>query len=720
MAGSLHSVFPAIRFKKAIIVLLSHRFRRIASKLCHIELTGLLSHRGAGFIKLEFDPAIEVGGLHCIGEPGTAIANEFSFVCCHHCMHFMAFKQMPIAHPAYFHEIEFHGQSFHMVQNRSARRTAKEPARIRSVPASSVVAAIIAANPTIGQPLVPDHNDAAERIAIIGAGATGTYCLHALISERTAAELTVFESSAFPGPGLAYSPELNDIHALSNIAGFEIPPLLETLNQWVERRSRQQLEQWGIAETASDDRAFFPRAVLGEWLSDQFNQLCCDIDKSVTVHACAEVLDVIALPDSCRVEWRGWDGVTALDEFDRVIIASGYGAIGTDGNNAEQSTGKSASLAANDDASERYGVLGSSLSGIDAVVAIAMARGTFEQQTDGLRYVTSKPWRAVLMSRNGLLPEADFWFPHPLPELEGFSAETAAACIDGTDGDLDRVFAQFAAVLSRDAPDWSARIGLDDATADDFAERYFAIRQSSDAWMHARQNLGDVKDWSQTQDTPAWRIVILKAHEVFATVIASLTPRDLARLHRGLKRVFTDNYAAVPHLSIERLLALHDAGKVDVVALGSDYDIRPERSAWLVQSPGRSARFDELIDARGPQAAALTRFPFPTLRLQLCASAMEEGQDLRHGINPASDLTSSVQDPSLRKVHLCALPFLLRNRPFVQGLVECAAMARSVSRAINEAPASDGTDYTSPEHLIELLNKPSVILSTGEVLPLAG
>lgn len=139
-----------------------------------------------------------------------------------------------------------------------------------------------------------------------------------------------------------------------------------------------------------------------------------------------------------------------------------------------------------------------------------------------------------------------------------------------------------------------------------------------------------------------------------------------------------------------------------------------------VRSPARSERFDELIDARGPQAAALTRFPFPTLRLQLCASALEESQDWGNGLNPAADLTVSDQDPSLRHVHLCALPFLLRNRPFVQGLVECAAMARCVSQAIRDASLSKGADYSSPKHLIEMIDRPSVILATGEVLPLAG
>ncbi|WP_144908004.1 FAD/NAD(P)-binding protein [Novosphingobium taihuense] len=596
-----------------------------------------------------------------------------------------------------------------------------EPAMKRGVPHYSDGAAINAAIPTIGHLLpVLDMNRPAERIAIIGAGATGTYCLHSLITEGIAEEVTVFESSGLTGPGLAYSPELNDMHALSNIAGFEIPPLLETVNAWASRQPRQRLEQWGIADRAGDDRAFFPRAVLGAWLADQFLQLSADGSTTVIVHRCAEVVDMIAMPNSCRVEWRGSDGVIVVDEFDRVIVASGYGAIGTEDNRAERSTGKSASLAASDGTSERFGVLGSSLSGIDAVVAIAMARGSFERGAGALRYIPANPWSAMLMSRNGILPEADFWFPHPLPDLEGFTPESASACLTGAEGDLDRLFAQFVAVLIREAPDWSAEIGLGHATADDFAERYFARRRSSDAWAYARNNLAAVRDWSESHDTPSWRIVILKAHEIFASVIGSLPPQDLARLHRGLKRVFTDNYAAVPHLSIERVLALHDAGVLDVIALGNEYEIRPIRNAWLVRSPARSERFDELIDARGPQAAALTRFPFPTLRLQLCASALEESQDWGNGLNPAADLTVSDQDPSLRHIHLCALPFLLRNRPFVQGLVECAAMARCVSQAIRDSSLSEGADYSSPEHLIELIDRPSVILATGEVLPLAG
>ncbi len=570
--------------------------------------------------------------------------------------------------------------------------------------------------------LIPEPEQARlrERVAIIGAGATGTYCLHALVATGAAAEIVVFEASDTPGPGLAYSPALNETHALANIAGFEIPPLIETLNAWAIRQTTERLAEWGLADSAGDDRAFFPRAVLGEWLAEQFRLICAAAEVPVHVHSQVEVTDIVTLPDTCRVQWRDRDGAARQDEFDRVVVASGYGAISGEDAEAAESTGKSAATAAENGKAAQFGVLGSSLSGIDAAVSIAVARGSFIEDAAGLRYLVERPFRCVLMSRNGLLPEADFWFPHPLPELGGFTGEFAAECVQGEDGDLDHLFARFAQVLQERAPDWAAEIGLSHATADDFAERYFARRRSADVWAHASQNLENVKAWSQNHQTPAWRIIILKAHEIFATVIAALSPGDLARLHRGLKRVFTDNYAAVPHLSIERLLALHEAGVLDVVALGNEYEITPGRATWLVKSQEWSQRFDELVDARGPQAAALTRFPFPTLRLQLCASALEDDLDWNDGVNPASDLTVSEQDSSLKRVHLCALPYLLRNRPFVQGLVECAGMARAVADAIVQSHFAPAEASTSAEDLIELLDRPAVILATGEVLPLAG
>lgn len=560
-----------------------------------------------------------------------------------------------------------------------------------------------------------------ERIAIIGAGATGTYTLEALTRAGVAREIVVFESSDVCGPGLAYSAQLNDPHALSNIGGIEIPPVVEPLNAWAVRQPRSRLEAWGIGDDAGDERAFFPRVVLGAWLADQFARIADRSPIPVSVHRHADVYDVVALPHGCRVDWRDSGGSVFQDDFDRVIVASGYGPIIPEGTIGAQRTGKAAGGAAQDTASPHIGVLGSSLSGIDAVVAIAMKRGEFVERDGRLVYLPATPWRATLFSRHGLLPEADFWFPHPLPELPHLTPESVAASVRGEDGDLDRLFVLFARALEAADPDWAKGIGLAHATADDFAERYFAGRRASGPWAHARANLADVKAWHRNHRTPSWRIAILKAHEVFSEVIPALSPADLARLHRGLKRVFTDNYAAVPHLSIERMLALHEAGVADLVALGDDYDIAPGPGpGWRVRSPNWTGRVADLIDARGPQAAALNHFPFPTLRLQLCAAALAEGEDWKSGLNPAEDLTcGSDGDVALKRVHLCALPFLLRNRPFVQGLVECAAMARAVAESIGAEQSESGPSI-STEDLLEMLGQPSISLADGAVLPIAG
>lgn len=539
--------------------------------------------------------------------------------------------------------------------------------------------------------------------------------------QSLAREIVVFENGNVAGPGRAYTEHLNEIHALSNIAGIEIPPLLENLNQWALRQPRERLEGWGIADSAGDERAFFPRVVLGAWLADQFAAIVSQSRIPISLHLRAQVIDIVAMSDECRITWRRDDGELIEGMFDRVIVASGYGPLAADETGAAQRTGMAAADVARGAAAKRFGVLGSSLSAIDVVVAIAMARGTFIQGDDALAYIPDVSWQATMLSRSGLLPEADFWFPHPLPDLDGFTLESAAATVRGEDGDLDRLFAQFAHALTEMASDWANEIGLAEATADDFADRYFSRRLSSEPWDYARENLANVHHWHKTHQTPVWRIAVLKAHEVFATVIPSLSKTDLARLHRGLKRVFTDNYAAVPHLSIERILALHDAGVLDVVALGEDYDIRPLRDAtWLVRAPQWSGLFDDLIDARGPQAAALDHFPFPTLRLQLCASALDNHEDWKSGLNPTIDLTLGERDQSLRRVHLCALPFLLRNRPFVQGLVECAEMARAVSQSIRDAQLSGGESEPSAEDLLDTLDRPSVILPDGAVLALAG
>lgn len=564
---------------------------------------------------------------------------------------------------------------------------------------------------------------AGERIAIIGGGPTGTYMLHELSQAAGIGEIVVFESSGVPGPGLPYAAHLNEPHSLANIAGIEIPPLLEPLNDWAARQPRELLRTWGIEGSESDDRAFFPRIVLGYWLAEQFAGIAGQSPHPVTVRASCKVEDVVAMPYGYRVEWSDIAGTIHSDRFDRVVVATGYGATHSDEQSAKQRTGMSFAGAAQDLPEARIGILGSSLSAIDAVLAIAMARGRFEGDADAgdLTYRASSDWSAAMLSRNGLLPEADFWFPTPLPQPSVFTDGRADMLATGQTGDLDALFEVFAQELHGQDPHYAKAIGLAEATANDFAERYFARRKQCGPWAYARRNLADAREWREHQSTPHWRIAILRAHEVFAKVLPRLTDSDLARFQSGLKRVFTDNYAAVPHLSIARLLALHDAGVLNIVALGETYGIAPdEPRRWTVSNARWAGTFDELVDARGQHAATLDHFPFPTLRLQLCANALQTGRRWEEGIATDDRMTVTVGTAVWQRVHLCALPFLLHARPFVQGLVECAQMAEQVAKAIACDIACDGERDLDPAAVFEMLEWPTITLGDGAVIVLEG
>lgn len=114
------------------------------------------------------------------------------------------------------------------------------------------------------------------------------------------------------------------------------------------------------------------------------------------------------------------------------------------------------------------------------------------------------------------------------------------------------------------------------------------------------------------------------------------------------------------------------------------------------------------------------QFPFPTPRLKLCASALEDHQDWESGLKPAVDLTVSDYEPSLRRVHLCALPFQLRRRPFVQGFGECAEMALAVCRATKEMQSSPEEPETFAKDLLRTLDRLLMIRADGTARALAG
>ena len=323
------------------------------------------------------------------------------------------------------------------------------------------------------------------------------------------------------------------------------------------------------------------------------------------------------------------------------------------------------------------------------MVELAVAHGAFVEDADSrLRYepaADTDAFHMTMMSRKGLLPEADFFAPLPYEPLSICTPQAMHQLIDAPQGDLlDRAFALFKRELITADPDYAARTGLATLDLEEFSMRYFADRVASDPFEWAERNLREAQRNYEARFTVPWRYAILRMHEVVALLVPHLEQADFRRFTRFFKPVFVDDYATVPHELIRRLLALHRAGKLDVVAIGDDYRIdshRPEGGA-AIAFDGERRHYQIFIEATGQKPLPAKQFPFPSLLAQgIVRDAAEPDPDgclrgiaIDDQFHPVSDNVPADQ------LFCLSLPFILGRHPFNQGITSSARNGRGGRR----------------------------------------
>lgn len=543
-------------------------------------------------------------------------------------------------------------------------------------------------------------------IAFVGAGPTTIYTLHALLEQDIPpVALTIFEEQPSAGRGTPYRPGWNDPAMLSNIASIEIPALETSLFDWLRAQPADRLRAFGIDPEAIGERVFYPRLALGEYFHDQFLAL---LERarfrgiSVDVRTRCRVTDAASEPEAMILTISDRSGALTQARFDHVVLATGHQWP----ENPEVRPGYFLSpwpaSALAEIEPTRVGIRGTSLSAIDAAVALAVSHGRFaEDEERGLLYSpgpSSEAFHMTMMSRKGLLPEADFFAPLPYEPLTICTPEAMKALIAAEGLLLDPAFALFKQELNAADPDYGARMRLADLTLEDFGEAYFANRAEADPFAWAAANLAEAERNYAREYTVAWRYAILRMHEVLALIVPHLDGEEYRRFAKHFKPVFVDDYATVPHESIERLLALRAAGKLDVLALGDDYRIdshRPEGGATVVVN-GVRREFPVFIEATGQRPLEARRFPFPSLLQQGIVRDAAPGapESASRGIaiddrfHPVSDDIPSDQ------LFCLSLPFLLGRHPFIQGITSSHEMGQVVAEQLAAAIGRDR--YTAP------------------------
>jgi uncharacterized NAD(P)/FAD-binding protein YdhS len=527
-------------------------------------------------------------------------------------------------------------------------------------------------------------------IAFVGAGPTTIYTLHALLQHaRQPFDLTIFEVQPSVGRGTPYRPGWNDPAMLSNIASVEIPPLQQSLVEWLDAQGNDRLRELGIKPSEIDERTFYPRVALGEFFYDQLQALMQHAEArsiTVTVRTRCKVLDALSEADGMTLIVQPQRGERFEQKFDHVVLATGHQWPAE----PEVRPGyflcpwPASALAQVPPC--RIGIRGSSLSAIDAAVALAVTHGEFIEAADGTISYAPAPdtddFHMTMMSRKGLLPEADFYFPIPYEPLSICNAEAIEALIAGDENDLlDQAFLLFQRELQAADPDYAANIELEQLTLESFCDRYFAQRISADPFVWAQDNLREAEANYSGEVTVPWRYAILRMHEVIELIVPHLDQTDFRRFAKYLKPVFVDDYATVPHESIRRMLALHRAEKLSVIAVGDDYWVNshgPETGAVL-HLDGERMHFPVFIEATGQRALSAKEFPFPSLLDQgIVRDAATSERGPSRGIviddqfHPVSDRIPEDQ------LFCLSLPFIMGRHPFIQGITSSHEMGHVV------------------------------------------
>ncbi len=526
-----------------------------------------------------------------------------------------------------------------------------------------------------------------KEIGIIGAGPMAIFLVKHLIAAQPPLRIILFERHGVAGVGMPYRQEMSPDYMLANIFSREIPELHETLASWLSRQPADKLARWDVEPHEISTRAFYPRTLLGAYLASQLQALVAAgiaAGHAVEVRTYHDVVDVRPKTDAILVAAKTPRGM--LEEaFDQVVLATGHtwDAEPMEGDASLVSPWPALNIAALP--AGAIGILGSSLSAVDVAVALAHEHGSFGDREDGLAWTPDPGHEGLhitMVSKTGILPEADFYYAYPYETLRHLTEEAVHLIVtDGGGRILQRTFDLLMREIRDCDPAYLADLAMGDPTIEAFGKAYFARRQRMGPFQALRTNLAESRATIRRRETIAWRYAVLRGHEVFEVALPRLSDEEWERFRTHLQPVFADCYAAVPHLSLDRLVALRTAGAIAILQSGEDAQFLAGLDGGVVVHIGDDDHpFDAMVDARGQTPAQPADLPFPSLVAALA--------------DPSSPVEEPFRLALARGLHdgiFClSMPQILVRYPFSQGLPNCDKLAETVASTILHPVSSEG------------------------------
>lgn len=584
-------------------------------------------------------------------------------------------------------------------------------------------------------------------LAMIGSGASTVYSMKHLLDSAAVLggeleSVTVFEKSGRAGYGMPYSPDTTDRHNMSNISSEEIPDLGESFYDFLIRQADGKLEEWAIDRDSLNESEVYCRLALGEYLHSRYQAIKGGLEAvgiRVEERLRSEVEDIRDEPEGDHVilELKGGHG----EAFDTVVIATGHAWEDKD----DPARGYHASPwpigkvlpAEGNYHNHRIGTLGASLSAFDVISSLAHRHGKFYKNGHGFIYKPhegTEEFGLVMHAANGRLPHLQFDQVEPFREVyRHVGRERLLGLADG--GGRLRLDCYFDEVCRPALLRAFGKDGLElmvgklsdgEFGLEDFVEEMTDRHDHGDAFAGMKLEMLEARHSVRSHTPIHWKETLDDLLYCLNYHAELLPAEDHLRLQRVVMPFLMNVIAAMPLPSAHILLALHDAGKLDLVTgYVSRNEGREGDTETLVsvdhEGGTKETRYAMFIDCGGQRPLELEDFPFRSLvesgavrkaRAEFIDPAMageaagerrkslifeEAGRTFYHtgGIDiDAGFRVIGGDGESNKRIYDIAFPHTSGVRPYSYGLQACNAtsgvMVEGWVRAIREHRAVAG------------------------------
>lgn len=474
-----------------------------------------------------------------------------------------------------------------------------------------------------------------KKIGLLGGGPAALFMYKRLIeSAENNLEIFIFEKHEQLGAGMPYSKSGANKEHITNVSDNEIPELVTSIKDWLKNAPTELLKEYDLSPEYFNEYKVLPRLLFGKYLEAQFNLLLIEAKRNnivtyVLFHT--KVEDLIYKDETKQVKICT-DKNTYL--LDAVVICTGhYWPDKTEKNITGWYDSPYPPFKLQQKINFPVAIKGSSLTAIDAIRTLARANGNFNKNTDGELVYTlekgSENFRMIMHSLGAFLPGLRFHLDdtHLSPQAL-LTEEEVYALKEKNDGfiSLDYIFKRnFKMPLQKESPAFYEEIK--DMELEEFVDKMMNRREKLESFKLFRAEFSEAEKSIRRHQSVKWKESLAALSYAMNYPAKHFSAEDMMRLKKVLMPLISIVIAFVPQSSAKELLALHEAGLLELIAVDRDSTVMPktEEGAVYTYTDDEGKKHEKVykmfVDAVGQPPMLYNEFPFDSLKISGIVSA---------------------------------------------------------------------------------------------------